>query len=863
MQEKVLVSLENALDLAPSTDTLQEGKIKFLPMHDAIYMAGIVCILLSLSSFLFLGKTSRNTFSIDNQSFWICHIITIFYWSLMTFTRKAETRWFKTKIDYTLQLIVLIQIGAFALNSMLIEVFPPSVFWLQIVLVVHCLTLLAFSLRDLLAEKVMFGLFFLMGIGFLLDIYFFILTIPIGIIGFAGIWFFGISLYGCSAFLKIIYQIVFLLKTNTFNAHFKRFFFVGIAIGIASAALFISGWVGLVKKTNDALSDTNSPLPAWVRVAQVLPPSVLTEKLLKSEIPTIDNSLFLNFSRLGERLHDPLMVVANKLKPIPRMEDADRANALRAIFDARTQAEQRLWSGENLRVEGVKTTIELHPEQRLAYTEKWVSMKNIAINEGRWATEEAIFTFRLPEGGVVTSSSLWIDGEERPAFLTTRGKADSAYKAVVGVERRDPSIVHWQEGNAVTVRVFPCSPVLPRQFKLGFTTPLRKSRDKLIYENITFDGVLAKGVTDSLTMNYTGNTVLASLKFGEGLSFMKKEKNQVATVDAMKNWAFSVPSPPLSTSVFSFDKKTYKVEEYTPQYEAFDAKEIYLDINAAWTKTDFENVMKLNRDESFMVFLNNKKIQLRNENSSELFESLKSKNFSLFPLHLIKNAENALIITKNKSFSPDFTALKGSTFANDMSTILPDMVQVRVFCLDNLFSTYLNTLRQMRVINADCGTFDDLKRLVFTEKIFKTDTETASKLNITTAQMSIVEQPQMPNNLPKTENADDHLLRLFAYNKILSEVGKNYFRKDYDLKPLVDLAEKAYVVSPVSSLIVLETEADYERFGIKKGDKKSLGNAVLKQAAASKSGAAPEPAEWILIVLALGVILFFIKKQEF
>ena len=196
------------------------------------------------------------------------------------------------------------------------------------------------------------------------------------------------------------------------------------------------------------------------------------------------------------------MIVANAIKPMPRMDDIDRSKCLRAIFDARTQAEQRLWSGNNLRLEKVKTTVELHPAHRLAYIEKTLNLKNIATDNFRWNTEEAIFTFRLPEGGVVTSSSLWIDGEERPAFLTTRGKADSAYRAVVGVERRDPSVVHWQEGNAVTVRVFPCTPTLPRQFKLGFTTPLRKKGDQLIYENITFDGVIADDVKDSLRFHF-------------------------------------------------------------------------------------------------------------------------------------------------------------------------------------------------------------------------------------------------------------------------------------------------------------------------------------------------------------------------
>jgi XrtN system VIT domain protein len=858
MQEKEHVSLENAFDVISPIIETQEVEIRFIPWRDPRYIAGLVCIVLSLGSFLLTPLEGKNGL-IGNGSFWICHIVTLVFWAIMTFSKKAKTQWFDTKIDYTLQLVVLMQIGAFALNSMFEEVFPPSVLWLQIVLVVHCLTLLSFSLRDWLTENIMFALFFIMGLGFVLDAYFFILTLPLSVIGIAMVWFFGITLYACAPILKVIYEIVFLVKTNAFNLVFKRFFFGGMATAVAAVGIFTFGWVSLVNKTAKALGDNNNPLPTWVRVAQVLPPSVLTEKLLKSEVPTIDNSMFLNFSRLGERIHDPIMIIANWLKPIPQMDDSDRANALKSIFDARTQAEQRLWAGDNIRVEGVKTGIELHPEHRLAYTEKVINLKNIATDQGRWAIEEAIFTFHLPEGGVVTSSSLWVDGEERPAFLTTRGKADSAYKAVVGVERRDPSVVHWQEGNTVTVRVFPCTPELPRQFKLGFTTPLRKSGDKLVYENIVFDGVLADGVTDSLTLNYTEKT-----ENTEGIVFTKKENNQTGKANAQTNWAFTIPCPPLSASVFSFDKKSYQVEEAPPQYEAFDAQEIYLDINAAWTETECNKIIELARGKP--VFMCSKTGFVQVTASKNLFDELHDANFSLFPIHKVKNSEKALIITKNKLFSPDFTALKGSLFSKEMSETLPNTGQIRVFCLDNRYSTYFNTLRQMRVINADGGSFDDLKRLVFIEKIFHSNTETASKLNIESAQMSIVEYvetkkfPSLPQ--PKTPNTDEHLLRLFGYNKILSIVGKNYFQKDYDLKPLADLAEKAYVVSPVTSLIVLETEADYERFGIKKGDKKSLGNAVLKQATASKSGAAPEPTEWLLIGLAFGVILFFIRKQQ-
>ncbi|WP_420477398.1 hypothetical protein, partial [Noviherbaspirillum sp. ST9] len=66
----------------------------------------------------------------------------------------------------------------------------------------------------------------------------------------------------------------------------------------------------------------------------------------------------------------------------------------------------------------------------------------------------------------------------------------------------------------------------------------------------------------------------------------------------------------------------------------------------------------------------------------------------------------------------------------------------------------------------------------------------------------------------KAGKAPDHLLRLFAYNRIMKKVAERYFRDDFIQPEIIAEAEKANIVSPVSSLIVLETQKDYERFGI-------------------------------------------------
>jgi hypothetical protein len=93
----------------------------------------------------------------------------------------------------------------------------------------------------------------------------------------------------------------------------------------------------------------------------------------------------------------------------------------------------------------------------------------------------------------------------------------------------------------------------------------------------------------------------------------------------------------------------------------------------------------------------------------------------------------------------------------------------------------------------------------------------------------------------------------------MKDIGKNYFNKDSSyINGVVAIANEAYLVSPVSSLIVLETVKDYDRFDI--GENQNS----LKNASVKSSGAVPEPSEWIMIILFVSLALFlFIRKKYY
>ncbi len=105
-----------------------------------------------------------------------------------------------------------------------------------------------------------------------------------------------------------------------------------------------------------------------------------------------------------------------------------------------------------------------------------------------------------------------------------------------------------------------------------------------------------------------------------------------------------------------------------------------------------------------------------------------------------------------------------------------------------------------------------------------------------------------------TQQGPDHLLRLFAYRSILEGLSGQLPAENPGLdgatsEALVRTAEEAHIVSPVSSLIVLE-RADYGRFNITES-KNSLKNATLQG-----NGAVPEPGEWALIIGVVFILLY-------
>ncbi len=829
---------------------------------DNNFVIGLILIPISFGLHLFLNLRSANFsthFSENEGAFYINYIIAAAYFIGTTFITMLK-HWFKfSYYDYRsfICALILFSISCFTLNI------PYAIFskfgtWVNVYLILMHIALIALCFNNILPTIVKNINFFILGLGLVMAVYFTIYLFPFSIIAVFGAVFFGLTLHLLAPAIMVATIIVqFIKKGKTLTS--KIAFYSGVIIPLLVILLYTVKWnetKELIHQTQATIiTRPDNKLPQWILMSQELEDDYFTEQILKGDLvyeTKLFNDFGFNFSSgnsLGEvKEHDPLVVIGSELMGEIKLSEAERIKILESKYDLRHLTKRKLWSGQHLTTSSVLTNIQVFPEYRLAYTEKIIRINN--FNKKGWnREEEALYTFYLPEGSVATSLSLWINGKEEKSRLTTKSKADSAYVSIVGVEKRDPSVLHWQEGNTITVYVFPCMPEEERMFKIGVTTPLKNDGKQLVLQNVYFDGPDASSALETTVIEYKTDTDVSPIL---PASFKEILPNKFQYDGAYNPyWESSCNLIQVSKNAFNFNGNSYRIIESEPKLKNVNLNNFYLDINKSWTKNEFDDVWSLIKTKNVYVFYD-KLYQINESNKDKYFELLHQLNFSLFPLNKISDVENALLISKSTVVAPILMDLKDTPFINDLKSYLEKRNErINLFNLSAEVSPYIKTLKEFQLFNYAKGETTYLKQ--FLDKgIYPNDNQDENTVNIEVSNVMIKR-----TDVESVSSAPDHLLRLFAYNKIMQECGRNYFTTgDFVENKLIDIANEAYIVSPISSLIVLETIKDYERFNIDE-NKNSLKNASTQSA-----GAVPEPHEWaLIIILALTMLFLFYKRR--
>jgi XrtN system VIT domain protein len=827
-------------------------------MKDGLLTTGFILVLVSL--FFFSIPILFHTDSDNYFGLFICnYFISVGY--LVAIIGHGKSKVDEHKIHYTFFNLILYLISAYSLNRELV-VFNASPGWLCVLLVVVCANYILSIFFEYLPQWIRLVILFLLGVSIVLFIYLAIYLMPLYIFSVPALIVLGISIHTFVPALMTIYTFLLANKLAGDKTKYWVSFSSGASLAVMVAIVFTIVWKINLKDINQAyakaVSEGNNDMPAWIQVAQGVENNSIIEKILKTDLVYVaprlnmESSIFWNSPdrSFGEeqKIHDPLVVFASAFSGNIYINDEDRIKILKSQFNGRHQVEERLWTGRDLRTLHVNSIVTIWPDMHLGYTEKVITVFNHSPNRGWNRDEEAIYTFHLPEGGVVTSLSLWINGREEKGILTTKEKADTAYKSIVGVSKpRDPSVVHWQEGNMVSVRVFPVASNNNRIFKIGITAPLRKENDKLFYDNIWFDGPDASAAKENVKINLSGPVK----NIVQQASFEQDNKNTlIRSGNYRSQWSFCLNDEGLANKSFSFNNNRYFLKSYQPQRAPVDIQQVYLDINASWSASEFETVWNAIKNKKVWAY-GDDLIPLNEENHEQVFHSLKKTQFSLFPLFQITDPAHSLLISKTGTTSPNLSDLQGSNFFNNLKSFSSKQERLKLFNIGQKLSPYLSSLKEYRFFQYESGSVQELQHLLASRQ-FVRDQENEKEVVVHNAGLSIVkEEGTLPSNAP------DHLMRLFAYNHIMQQIEQVGLSGILENDQLVETAKEAYVVSPLSSLIVLETQQDYERFGIE-DSKASLKNATIKS-----NGAVPEPHEWLLIMISAVIAIYLMMKSRF
>lgn len=617
--------------------------------------------------------------------------------------------------------------------------------------------------------------------------------------------------------------------------------------------------------TVDGHNRIDGDLPEWLQRASHLPVNHVTEMLLQ---PDRGSGMAL----FGEQsLFDPLAFLASVHLSSSRSHDValsspDAGRMLHLLFGHSFAHLDRLWRGDSLITTDMNSHVQLHPELRVAYTETTLSIRNehSPSRGGSWfqvrspglaRPEEAIYTIHVPEGSICTKLSLWIDGEERPARLTFPSKARQAYRQIVGHERRDPAYVEWLDGNRLRLRVFPVPEQRYRTVRIGIISPLREEGQRLHYERITLEGpddVASQDVRVDLFGTLPG---LEMDTKGIWLTEKVVSDGQVRQFTgrlARSRWSLSMPAPEVAGTITA-GGHSYQIRPLELQKKDFVPSAILVPLNGALSREQWKDLVSRLYDFHIPVYLLTAEWFSTGDRSRAMayIDTCEIPSFNLPPLDfpLQRKLGRVLWAVAGEDQSIPLGELRGSErfdHTRKATTREPDPVVL----VNGRPSTYVESLidlhRLLPVATSEEGLFHILR-----DGAIEIPVETPTSTPLPQAGIQLQQIERAPGKA-----GSDLVVRLLLHRRLMHSLGQRFFDRDVENKDLVQLARDGMMVSPVSSLIVLESEKDYERFGIQK-DTSLLGQSQLEA-----PGGVPEPHEVALMLCLLAGTALYLRARR-
>jgi XrtN system VIT domain protein len=239
---------------------------------------------------------------------------------------------------------------------------------------------------------------------------------------------------------------------------------------------------------------------------------------------------------------------------------------------------------------------------------------------------------------------------------------------------------------------------------------------------------------------------------------------------------------------------------------------------------------------------------LNSANYETVFAQFEDLTYSLLPLYSLE--ENSLVITKCSTISANFEELETSDYLKKLKANTQQK-NIKVINISENLNPFWQTVKEQKMVSY---LKIDLNKclMLIQENQFLEFKMLENTINVEPANIAI-QETELDSKIQN--NGSNHIYRMYAFGKVLQEqvAMQNDSLKE---NQFVDFAKDANIVTPISSLIVLETDEDYKNNGIEK-NVNTLGNASI-----NNDGAVPEPHEWLLIIIGLTTIFFYYRKQK-
>ena len=496
----------------------------------------------------------------------------------------------------------------------------------------------------------------------------------------------------------------------------------------------------------------------------------------------------------------------------------------------------------------------------LAYLEWTITLRN----EKSWQ-QEAVAQIQLPPGAAVSRLTLWINGEEREAAFARKNLVTDAYNAVVS-KRKDPVLVTSSGKDKISMRAFPVPENGEMKVRIGITAPLELENETVgrlpmpYFQERNFDAHVEHSVwfeskkpLEIANQNFTQEqlpgffAVRGRIK-DEDLLKLGSPIRAIRSINVAQSWARD-----------KNDSETV-ITQQIRESSANKPERIIFVVDTSNKMKDFQNEIV----ETIKNFPFEQETALVLTGGNGLNGDIAAPNaFVGSPAETAARIENA-------QFGGGADGAAAIERAWDLAQEKPNSAIVWIHAPQMFELAPTQNLIQMWTRRASSPTVyslqtkigrDVIERKLGELNVVKTvprfgklGEDLNRYLSETSRRKLSFEFVRTTNSakdfkaLTNSKETSAHLVRLWARDEVERRLAG---KSPEDEKAALDLAVKYQLVTPVSGAVVLETQEQYDQFGLRPVD-------------ANTVPTIPEPEEYLLfgVVLSLIIWLFWQFRRQ-